>query len=77
MQEAVWGVVKDAWPGEEALTGYEMMLMSLLEFLPPLPSLFFLLFACCMVENVVLGVGQGKLRRVCCSHFSSESKPAL
>ena len=30
VQEAVWGVVKDAWPGEEALTGYEMMLMLLL-----------------------------------------------
>ena len=72
MQEAVWGVVKDAWPGEEALTGYKMMLLLLssLQFL-------LLLFACCMVENVVLGVGQGKLRRVCCSHFSSESKPAL
>ena len=76
MQEAVWGVVKDAWPGEEALTGYEMMLMLLL-FLSSLLFLLLLLFACCMVENVVLGVGQGKLRRVCCSHFSSESKAAL
>ena len=74
MQEAVWGVVKDAWPGEEALTGYEMLLLLL--FLSSLPFLL-LLFACCMVENVVLGAGQGKLRRVCCSHFSSESKPAL
>ena len=22
VQEAVWGVVKEAWPGEDALTGY-------------------------------------------------------
>ena len=27
VQEAVWGVVKDAWPGEEALTGYELLLL--------------------------------------------------
>ena len=50
MQEAVWGVVKDAWPGEEALTGYELLLLLFLS------SLLFLLslFACCMVENVFL-----------------------
>ena len=29
VQEAVWGVVKDAWPGEEALTGYELLLLLL------------------------------------------------